>query len=125
MIDVTQLQPLCRLDEVSDPGTRGFSVQTDQGLKDIFIVRRGNAVFAYQNNCPHTGSPLDWLPDQFLNLDRSLIQCATHFALFRIEDGYCVSGPCVGMALSSFVAQTVDGWVYVNVKAALDSVSLD
>ncbi len=122
MVDVTQLQQLCRLDDLSDPGTRGFAVQTDQGLNDIFIVRRGDCIFAYQNHCPHTGSPLDWQPDQFLNLDRTLIQCATHFALFRIDDGHCVSGPCAGQALSAITAQVVDGWVYVDAKGASDSV---
>jgi len=28
-----------------------------------------------------------------------LIQCATHGALFRIRDGYCVAGPCAGQGL--------------------------
>lgn len=104
---------LCRLDELPDPGSRGFSLRTDAGLQDIFVVRRGEAVFAYLNCCPHTGSPLDWQPDQFLNLERSLIQCSTHMALFRIEDGHCLAGPCAGQGLEPVDVTVTDGWVEV------------
>ncbi len=109
---VTQ-QRLCRLEDVADPGTRGFTLQTQQGLQDIFLVRRGAFVYAYLNHCPHTGSPLDWQPDQFLNLDRTLIQCATHLALFRIDDGRCVAGPCTGQSLTPIAVTLADGWVIV------------
>lgn len=104
---------LCRLDELPDPGSRGFSLTTDAGLQDIFVVRRGDRAFAYLNHCPHTGSPLDWQPDQFLNLERTLIQCATHMALFRIEDGHCLAGPCAGQALTPLAVTLLDGWVAV------------
>lgn len=105
---------LCRLIDLPDPGSRGFSLRTDAGLQDIFVVRRGETVFAYLNHCPHTGSPLDWQPDKFLNLDRTLIQCATHMALFRIEDGRCLAGPCVGQALTPVAVTLVDGWATVT-----------
>lgn len=104
---------LCRLDELSDPGSRGFGVRTAAGPQDIFVVRRGDTVFAYRNHCPHTGSPLDWQPDQFLNLERTLIQCATHLALFRIEDGLCLAGPCAGQALAPVEVVLENGWVLV------------
>ena len=92
---------VCHLDELSDPGSRGLVLRVDGQLYDVFIVRLGQQVFAYLNSCPHTGGPLDWMPDQFLNLDRDYIQCATHAALFRIGDGYCVAGPCAGERLTS------------------------
>lgn len=105
---------LCRLDELPDPGTRGFSVRTGNGVQDIFVVRQGTAVHAYKNSCPHTGSPLDWQPDEFLNLDRTLIQCATHAALFRIEDGECVAGPCAGQALTTHPVRVDAGWILID-----------
>jgi nitrite reductase/ring-hydroxylating ferredoxin subunit len=37
--------------------------------------------------------------DQFLSDDGRFIVCSTHGALFRIEDGHCLDGPCVGQAL--------------------------
>ncbi|MNT92136.1 hypothetical protein D3C72_2333610 [compost metagenome] len=42
---------------------------------------------------------MEWLPDQFLDSSGSLIQCATHGALFLIESGECVAGPCAGESL--------------------------
>jgi len=114
MSDTTFPQRLCRLHDLADPGSQGFTLQTPEGLKDILVVRRGEAVYAYVNHCPHTGSPLDWQPDQFLNLDRTLIQCATHLALFRIADGHCLSGPCAGQALTPVVVTLKDSWVFVS-----------
>ena len=67
--------------------------------KEVFIVLKDSQFHAYENVCPHTGAPLDWMPDQFLNLDKTHIQCSTHHALFRIDDGFCVSGPCAGKVL--------------------------
>lgn len=119
MSEPTGRQRLCRIEELSDPGTRGFTLRMPNGLQDIFIVRRGTEVLGYLNHCPHTGSPLDWQPDQFLNLDRTLIQCATHLALFRIEDGFCVAGPCTGQALSPVTVVLAGGWVEVAAEAVL------
>jgi len=90
---------LCHLDELEDPGTRGYSVRGPDGPSQIFLVRQGLQVYAYLNSCPHTGGPLDWLPDQFLDLSRETIQCATHDARFSISDGYCLRGPCAGQRL--------------------------
>lgn len=91
---------LCRLGELPDPGSRGVTVEQGGRLHEVFVVRRGGQVFCYLNSCPHTGSPLDWMPDRFLSLDQRYIQCATHAALFRIEDGLCIAGPCSGDALT-------------------------
>ncbi|MGB5427998.1 MAG: Rieske (2Fe-2S) protein [Gammaproteobacteria bacterium] len=98
---------VCQLDELNDPDSRGLVMGVNGQLRDVFIVRLGQQVFAYLNSCPHTGAPLDWMPDQFLSLDKDYIQCATHAALFRITDGYCVAGPCAGDRLTS-VPVTVD-----------------
>jgi len=100
---------LCALDDLADPGSKGFAV----GAREIFVVRRGAAVHGYENSCPHTGSPLDWMPDQFLNLDGDLIQCSTHHALFRIEDGACVAGPCTGRGLQPVGVAVIEGQVVV------------
>ena len=92
---------VCYLDELHDPGSRGLTLRLNEQMLDVFIVRQGKQVFAYLNSCPHTGGPLDWVPDQFLSLDKHNIQCATHDALFRLDDGYCVAGPCAGEMLKA------------------------
>ncbi len=91
---------LCDLHEIDDPGSRGFEIDVgDAQPLRLFVVRRGDLLAAYRNSCPHTGAPLEWLPDQFFDHDNSFIQCAIHGALFRPDDGYCVRGPCVGQSL--------------------------
>ncbi len=84
------------MDDIPDPGSRGFRVHLMGEPRDIMVIRRGRNVYGYINSCPHTGVCLDWQPGQFLNMDNELIICAMHGAEFRIEDGYCVAGPCAG-----------------------------
>ncbi len=108
---------LCALQELADGASRGFTVATATGVQDIFVVHKNTQVVAYRNSCPHTGGPLDWVPDQFLSLDGSLIQCATHDARFRIEDGVCIAGPCAGRRLSPVRTVLVKGAVYAEFSA--------
>jgi nitrite reductase/ring-hydroxylating ferredoxin subunit len=90
---------LCDLRDLADPGSRGFGQRGQGAGAEFFLVRKDGRVFGYLNRCPHTGAPLEWQPDQFLDLDGAFIQCAVHGALFRPEDGRCVRGPCAGQAL--------------------------
>lgn len=67
----------------------------------MFVVRSGATVVGYRNACPHYDhARMAWRKDEFLNADRSLIHCAAHGALFRIEDGVCAAGPCLGQRLT-------------------------
>ncbi len=104
---------LCALDTLSEGGSRGFSVATTFGARDIFLIRKDGRVLGYINSCPHTGGPLDWVPDHFLDLDGKLIQCATHDARFRIDDGLCVSGPCSGTSLTPVLVEVFDNEVFL------------
>jgi nitrite reductase/ring-hydroxylating ferredoxin subunit len=102
---------LCPFDELQDPGSKGVMLEVDARLFDLFVVRQGDEVRVYLNSCPHTGAPLDWVPDQFLSIDRRHIQCATHDALFRWEDGVCIAGPCAGDVLTALPATVEAGEV--------------
>ncbi len=107
---------LCRFDELADPGSRAMTVALPDGPREVFVVRQANRVYAYLNQCPHTGGPLDWVPDQFLNLEQDHIQCATHAALFRIHDGFCVAGPCSGDHLTAVPASVENGMIVLRLK---------
>ena len=101
---------LCRLDEIPDRGARGFALRGADGRElRIFAVRRGNGVHAYVNRCPHRGTPLDWVPDQLFDRTGRYLVCATHGALFQVEDGVCVSGPCFGDQLTPVPLALEDG----------------
>lgn len=107
---------LCELREIADPGSRGFVLERRGGDEAyrLFVVHKAGQVTAFRNRCPHTGAPLEWQPDRFLDLDDAFIQCAIHGALFRPEDGYCLRGPCAGQSLESLpVAVSSDGRVRV------------
>ena len=105
--------PICELGRLDDPGSFGFSVELDGETVEGFVVRRDGQCFAYRNSCPHTGSPLDWVEHQFLDLDGSLIQCAVHDARFLIESGECVMGPCPGERLEALSIRVDDDQVYL------------
>jgi nitrite reductase/ring-hydroxylating ferredoxin subunit len=99
---------LCRLDEIEDGEARGFELDEGATRRAVFVVRDGDAVYGYENSCPHLGTPLEFLPDDFMSEDGHHIVCATHGALFQIHDGYCIAGPCAGDNLRP-VPVRVDG----------------
>lgn len=92
---------LCRLADLPEAGAREFSAETVDGILELFVIRRGRCVHGYVNSCPHTGAPLNWSPDVFRAADGRHIQCTTHDALFTVEEGRCVAGPCPGSRLTS------------------------
>lgn len=91
---------LCKLEDITDGEGKGFEVEKDGNILDIFVVRQGESVIGYHNVCPHVTSPLNWADGSFMTLDRKYILCDTHGAEFQIEDGHCVSGPCIGDKLT-------------------------
>jgi nitrite reductase/ring-hydroxylating ferredoxin subunit len=108
------LRLLCRLDEIAEPGSRGFRIGSGDEARAVLVVRHGGRVVAYENSCPHLGSPLDWVPDRFLDLEKRFILCATHGALFRIVDGHCVAGPCAGKGLRPVPVIVETGGIYLG-----------
>lgn len=107
---------VCALAEIADGQARGFSVGEGPARREVLVARRGMAVFAYDNRCPHRGTPLDWAPDRFMSLDGQHLQCATHGARFRVEDGMCVAGPCRGVPLTSLGAVVRAGTVVLHLR---------
>ena len=53
------------------------------------------------------------VPDQFLDSTHSLIQCSMHGALFRIEDGLCISGPCFDQKLKAVAIEVRENEIYL------------
>jgi nitrite reductase/ring-hydroxylating ferredoxin subunit len=87
------------LQELSDPDCREFSIGDGDWPFQGFVVRFGDQIFAYQNHCAHLGHQLNWMPDSFLTKDRRNIICASHGALYEIDSGLCIAGPCLGKTL--------------------------
>ncbi len=104
---------LCRLDEIPDGQGRGFVFGEGTARWAIFVIRRSETVHAYENSCPHLGTPLDFVTDRFLSRGRSHIQCSTHHALFEIDTGLCISGPCKGEHLSQIEVFTSGNRIFL------------
>ncbi|MCW8194965.1 Rieske (2Fe-2S) protein [Proteobacteria bacterium 005FR1] len=102
---------LCHRDDIPENSSKGFDIAGQQ----LFAVKKRGRITVYRNHCPHLGLPLNWLPDQFLDVDRELIQCASHGALFRIDNGQCVAGPCAGKSLQSIDFSEVGGQIRVRI----------
>ena len=91
-----------------------FNVTLAERSIQVMAVRRGGTVNVYVNSCPHVGAPLDMRAGRFLNAEKTHILCANHGALFRIDDGVCVHGPCTGQALEPVPVTVRDGRVYAQ-----------
>lgn len=70
----------------------------DGETESIIVHREGNRLAAWLNICPHQGRRLDYAPGKFL-IDKGQLVCAAHGASFRLADGQCTSGPCLGSHL--------------------------
>ena len=104
---------LCALGDIEDRNSAGFLIETPDGKRSVIAVRKANTVHAYVNSCPHIGAPLDFQPGQFLNREKTHVICSTHGALFQIDDGLCVSGPCTDKYLERLVTKTTGADVWI------------
>lgn len=103
---------LCPLDALPEGGSHGVATGPDGQAATLFLVRRGDRVYGYRNACPHTGAPMEWQAHRFLDLSGEYIVCGVHGALFRIEDGFCLFGPCQRSYLKPVAVTVRDGWIW-------------
>lgn len=101
---------LCHSDDIAEGKSKGFQV----GETFLFAVKKNNQLFIYENSCPHLGIQLEWQADEFLDIDASMIQCSSHGALFKIEDGECLLGPCQGQSLTAIDFTLKEGQIDVH-----------
>jgi nitrite reductase/ring-hydroxylating ferredoxin subunit len=102
---------LCPLDDIADNAARGFVLQMRAGRFHGFVVRKSDTAFGYADLCPHAGLPLAQKLDDYIAPSGGYIACSWHGALFEIEDGHCVGGPCSGQFLTTWPVTVSDGWL--------------
>jgi nitrite reductase/ring-hydroxylating ferredoxin subunit len=105
---------LCRLDELPPGGCREFRLGEGDWPLRGFVVRVPDGVRAYVNRCAHLPNRLNYLPDEFLNHERTLIQCSMHGAVFEKETGLCVAGPCFGRSLVALPVRVLADCVWLD-----------
>lgn len=110
-----QGQRLCHTNDVAEGEAKGFGPL--QGSKrKIIVVRRNGQLHAWLDACPHysTGTPMAWKTNAYLNGERTHLTCHSHNALFEMDTGECVLGPCLGQSLTRIeIAVGDDGDVFV------------
>lgn len=104
---------LAALEAIPDGACLGIEAGFGGLANGIFLYRQGRRLRCYVNSCPHTGVALEWLPHRFLDPAGEHIQCKTHGALFRPQDGLCIAGPCVGHALRACDIRISGGHIYL------------
>ena len=105
---------IASLADMADGAAQGFDMEVLGKRRLFFGVRLSDAVHVYVNSCPHMGTPLNILAHRFLTSDAKLINCSTHGALFEIEGGLCIAGPCKGRALAAIPAHVRGGDVFIE-----------
>jgi nitrite reductase/ring-hydroxylating ferredoxin subunit len=106
---------LCRSSDIGDDEARGFQPNAN-GSDTVLVVRVDGLVHAYQNRCPHEGTPLEYRKDNFLSGDRKQIVCFAHGALFQRDTGLCVAGPCAGLSLERIACVEESGFIKLHEK---------
>ncbi len=92
-------------DEVVD----GRPTRFRAGETDVLLLRRGDRIFAYRNECPHQGLPLH---DGEIDADGETITCPYHGFCFEVEGGECRTAPQV--QLDPFPLRIEDGRILVR-----------
>lgn len=105
--------PLIALEAIADGGLAAVEAEVDGAAESLIVHRRGDAVRAWLNVCPHAGRRLDFMPGQFLKSRDELLVCAVHGASFELDGGECVAGPCRGDHLRAVAVEIRDGHVFL------------
>ena len=94
-------QRLCHIDDVAEGQARGFG-PLEGSKRKVIVVRRKGVLHAWLDACPHysTGTPMAWKTDAYLNGERTHLTCHSHNALFEMDTGECILGPCLGQSLT-------------------------
>ncbi|MCA6116871.1 Rieske 2Fe-2S domain-containing protein [Bradyrhizobium sp. WSM 1738] len=106
---------VCHADAIERGGAKGFSLsRIDESGESrpfpIVVVRTfGNDYYGYLNRCPHDGVWLNIGSGEFFSSDRAFIRCGRHGAIFEIDSGFCIDGPCNAKALEPVALAVVDG----------------
>jgi len=89
-------------------------------VRDLAGVAR-----AYLNRCRHLPIPLSFTrptghgqalyvaSHEFLTRDNQALECKTHGARYRLDDGMCFEGPCTGRALMALELVVEDDALYL------------
>lgn len=100
---------LCALADLEENVGRSFR----SPVGEVILVLRDGLVHGWENTCPHLGINLEFNPDEFMDCENHYLICSNHGALFQVEDGLCVSGPCQGQSLRRVPVEVRDAAIWL------------
>jgi nitrite reductase/ring-hydroxylating ferredoxin subunit len=74
-------------------------VSAEDAWGAVIVTRKGDAVSAFRNKCPHAGYPLQHSSGRVIVQEGCFIVCSAHGASYALETGACAGGPCNGEGL--------------------------
>ncbi|MCB0404210.1 MAG: Rieske 2Fe-2S domain-containing protein [Bdellovibrionales bacterium] len=101
----------------SELSTQSFQVKFKGRIVRGFVVRRGKVYYAYLNRCQHLPVTLDLNDNEFFTHDKKYLQCHMHGAVYEIDSGLCVGGPCQGASLIKLKLEEEEDEIVVTVPA--------
>ena len=110
---------VAKLSDIEEGSATNAAIELADGHRHLILTRKADEVNVFLNSCPHTGVRLDWKVGVFLTVDKAHLQCSTHGALFELDSGFCVAGPCINQCLVKLQTKVYDQAIYVN---ALESI---
>jgi nitrite reductase/ring-hydroxylating ferredoxin subunit len=111
-------QALGRRDDIADGGALMLSLpaSADAGTEPfrLLLLRSGQQVLAYVNQCTHFGVPLAQRQEQLIYTPNAHLTCNVHYARYRWVDGACEAGECAGQALMAVpITVAADGGICI------------
>lgn len=88
----------------------------DGYAREALVLRDANgALRCYRNLCKHLPIPLDGGTRRFMDPTGRYLECGTHGATYRPEDGLCVAGPCEGERLDALPLVEENGRLLIRI----------
>lgn len=81
----------------------------DLGARALVVFNVNGKLYAIDERCPHKGGPLGEG-----SVDGLVVKCPWHGAVFSLEDGHGVSGPC-GNGVNCYSVKTSGSDIEVEV----------
>lgn len=105
---------LCKLNDLEPGAIREFQFGADKPFR-LLVYRKGDAVYAYVNQCPHHWLPMNKRTGGFLVWAEDEMMCVHHSAVFNLVDGgRCSMGPCLGSNLTIIPLRVTAGQVSIE-----------
>lgn len=106
--------PLAKLSDIADGEVLLVSLESGQQPFLAILLRSGEKAYAYVNRCAHIGVPLATQAQYLYAKPHQTFSCSVHYARYRWEDGFCISGDCEGESLLKIPVEVQDGNIIVT-----------